>query len=183
MRPLYSDDNGSQSRASVMTNRDPETPSVAAMTKLQTEARNNGSIADGGADHLHDSADPVVAAERAVVERRARDRLPPVARAVVFEILRDAGQLFLVLAVAAAHLVDRQIEGRHDVETEASRAGLPIRVLRRAGHVAVGVHLELQREHAVGIECRRLADQVHVLLGNQLPFTPAAAALSQMAVQ
>src|ERR1043165_3735514 len=104
------------------------------------------STANRCGDHFQDATESVVAAHAAFVERRAGDWFPVVARAVVIERLRNAGQFRRVLAVVAAKFVNDEIERRNDEDSETARAGLVKRVTRRAGDVTIGVVFELQTE-------------------------------------
>ena len=109
------------------------------------------SIANRGGDHFQDAAQAVVAGEAAFVERGAGDGLPVGAGAVVFEVLGEAGEAWIVLIVTAAEFVDDQVEGGDDENAEAAGAGFVEGIFGCAGDVSVGVVLELKREGAVRI--------------------------------
>src|SRR6188474_3057307 len=98
-----------------------------------------------GAHHFENAAKSVVAAEAALVERRARNRRPTISRSVR-RWLRQARERGVVLAIVAAHFVNHEIKRWYDKDAKAARAGFVKCVAGRAGHVAVGVVFELQRE-------------------------------------
>src|SRR5437899_3299743 len=81
-------------------------------------------------DHLQNAPDAVIDANRAVAELVVGRGLPRVAAAIVGVILLEPCGGRVVLGIVARHLVDHHVEGRDDVDTEATGTGLEIRVAR-----------------------------------------------------
>ncbi len=85
------------------------------------------------------------------------------------------------MGVAGGHLVEHQIERRHDIDARSARAGFEKGVPRRAEDMAIGIHFEHQAHGRVRIIRRRLAAHGNVIGGNEL--LPAPPALVQQQVR